>query len=106
MKAHEAARCAGEQGKYTEYSTKVFDNQRNLDVEGLKQHAKDLGLDTAAFDSCLDTGKTAEVVKQSVRKGNGLGVSGTPAFFVNGIMISGAQPFESFQEVIDAELAR
>jgi len=106
MKAHEAARCAGEQGKYAEYNAKVFDNQQNLGVEGLKGYAKDLGLDTAAFDSCLDTGKTAESVKKSVQKGSGVGVSGTPAFFVNGIMISGAQPFESFQDIIQAELAR
>ena len=106
MKAHEAARCAGEQGKYPEYSAKVFENQQNLGVEGLKQYAKDLELDTDAFDSCLDTGKTAESVKKSVQKGSGVGVSGTPAFFVNGIMISGAQPFESFVETIDAELAR
>jgi len=106
MKAHEAARCAGEQGKYVEYSAKVFGNQQNLGVEGLKQDAKDLGLDMDAFDSCLDTGKTAESVKQSVQKGSDAGVSGTPAFFINGIMISGAQPFEAFQEVIDAELAR
>jgi len=106
MKAHEAARCAGEQGKYAEYSAKVFDNQQNLGVEGLKQYAKDLELDTDAFDSCLDTGKTAESVKLSVQKGGGVGVSGTPAFFVNGIMISGAQPFESFKEVMDSELAR
>ena len=106
MKAHEAARCAGEQGKYAEYSAKVFDNQQNLGVEGLKQYAKDLGLDTDAFDSCLDTGKTAESVKQSVQKGSGVGVSGTPAFFINGIMISGAQPFETFQEIVESELAR
>lgn len=106
MKAHEAARCAGEQGKYAEYSAKVFDNQQNLGIEGLKQYAKDIGLDTNAFDSCLDTGKNAESVKQSAQKGNGVGVSGTPAFFVNGIMISGAQPFESFQEIIQAELSK
>ena len=73
MKAHEAARCAGEQGKYAEYSTKVFDNQQKLGLEGLKQYAKDLGLDTDAFDSCLDTGKTAESVKQSVAKGKRCG---------------------------------
>jgi len=106
MKAHEAARCAGEQGKYAEYSAKLFDNQQNLGVDGLKRYAKDLGLDTSAFDSCLDTGKTAESVKQSVQKGNGVGVSGTPAFFVNGVMISGAQPFDSFKEIIQTELAR
>jgi protein-disulfide isomerase len=106
MKAHEAARCAGEQGKYAEYSVKLFENQRNLGVEGLKQYAKDLDLDSNAFDACLEEGKTAASVKQSVAKGSSAGVSGTPAFFVNGILISGAQPYEKFQEVLDAELAR
>jgi protein-disulfide isomerase len=106
MKAHEAARCAGEQGKYADYNRKLFENQARLGVEDLKQYAKDLGLDAQAFDSCLDTGKSAAAVQQSIQKGSGAGVSGTPAFFVNGILISGAQPFESFQETIRAELER
>ncbi len=106
MKAHEAARCAGKQGKYAEYSDKVFENQQNLGVEGLKQYAEDLGLESEAFDACLDEGKTSASVHQSVEKGKSVGVSGTPAFFVNGIMISGAQPFEKFEAVIKSELAR
>jgi protein-disulfide isomerase len=106
MKAHEAARCAGEQGKYADYNRKLFENQARLSVEDLKKYAKDLGLDTQAFDSCLDTGKSAAAVHQSIQKGSGAGVSGTPAFFINGILISGAQPFESFQETIRAELER
>ena len=106
QKAHEAARCAGEQGKYAEYSAKIFENQQKIGVEDLKQYAKDLGLEAETFDSCLDTDKTAESVKQSLQKGSKAGVSGTPAFFVNGVMISGAQPFEAFKEVVDAELAR
>jgi protein-disulfide isomerase len=106
QKAHEAARCAGEQGKYAEYSAKLFENQQKLGVEDLKQHAKDIGLEAEAFDTCLDTGKTAERVKQSFQKGSGVGVTGTPAFFINGIMISGAQPYEKFQEVLETELAR
>lgn len=106
MKASEAARCAGEQGKYSEYNKTLFANQSNLGIEALKKYAKDLGLDVNAFDSCLDSGKTSDAVKQSVAKGNSVGVSGTPAFFVNGIMISGAQPFEAFQEIIDSELSK
>ena len=106
MKAAEAARCAGEQGKYAEYGKKLFENQANLGVEDLKKYAEELGLDKQAFDSCLDSGKFAEKVHESIQKGNLAGVSGTPAFFINGIMITGAQPFESFQEVIDSELTR
>jgi protein-disulfide isomerase len=106
MKAHEAARCAGEQAQYDAYSKKLFENQKALAVEELKKYAADLGLDTEAFDSCLDNGKSAAKVQKSVEKGNLSGVSGTPAFFVNGIMISGAQPFEKFQEVVEAELSR
>ena len=106
MKASEAARCAGEQGKYFEYNKKLFENQANLDVEALKKYAKELELDVTAFDSCLDSGKTSASVEQSVAKGAAAGVSGTPAFFINGIMISGAQPAEAFQEVIDSELSK
>jgi protein-disulfide isomerase len=106
MKAHEAARCAGAQGKYAEYSEKLFENQANLRVEALKKHAKDLGLDAEAFDSCLESGKVAAAVNQSIAQGKEAGVSGTPAFFVNGIMLSGAQPFEAFQELVESELAR
>ena len=106
LKAHEAARCAGEQGKYPEYSKKLFENQKALGVEDLKKYAEDLGLDTQAFTSCLDSGKSTANVQASVEKGSNAGVTGTPAFFVNGIMISGARPFEMFQEVIEGELAR
>lgn len=106
MKAHEAARCAGEQGQYAAYKQKIFDNQAKLGVEELKEYAKEIGLDTESFDSCLETGKSAAAVQQSIQKGSGAGVSGTPAFFVNGIMISGAQPLKSFQEIIDAELGK
>ena len=104
--AHEAARCAGEQGKYFEYGAQLFENQQKHGVEDLKKYAKDLGLDMKAFDTCLDAGKSAAEVQQSAEKGSRLGVSGTPAFFINGIMISGAQPFESFKEILDTELAR
>jgi protein-disulfide isomerase len=106
MKAHEAARCAGEQGKYAEYGKKLFENQKKLGVEDLKKYAEDLELDAEAFASCLESGKASASTQQSVEKGRHYGVTGTPAFFINGIMISGAQPFKAFKEIIEGELAR
>ena len=104
-KAAEAAHCAGEQGKYWEMHAKLFANQRALDVKSLKGYAKDLKLDQAKFDQCLDSGVKAALVEEGKKAGNEAGITGTPAFFVNGILISGAQPFDAFKEVIDAELA-
>lgn len=106
FKAHEAAYCAGDQGKYWEMSKKLFGNQREIQVEDLRKYAGDLKLDTKKFNDCLDAGKHADRVRQNQQQGQDVGVSGTPAFFVNGRMISGAQPFEKFKEVIDAELAK
>lgn len=105
-KAAEAAHCAGEQDKYWEMHAKLFANQRALDVASLKGYAKDLKLDQARFDKCLDSGAMAAKVEEGKKAGNELGISGTPAFFVNGILISGAQPFDAFKEIIDAELAQ
>ncbi len=105
-KAHAAARCAGEQGKYAEYGKKLFANQKKLEVENLKKYAEELELDVEAFRSCLASDKVSASVQQSFEKGNRSGVSGTPAFFINGIMISGAQPLEAFKEIIESELAR
>ncbi|HQC50635.1 MAG: Disulfide bond formation protein D precursor [bacterium ADurb.Bin270] len=105
-KAHEAARCAGDQGKYYDYNQKVFDNQNSLEIPALKKYAKDLKLDSKKFDQCLDGGKYASLVDEGIRKGVDAGVTGTPAFFINGIMLSGAQPAQSFIEVIEGELNR
>jgi protein-disulfide isomerase len=70
----------------------------------LKQHAADLGLDVAKFDSCVDSHKYKAKVEADQQAGDEVGVNGTPAFFINGRMISGAQPFEAFKHVIDEEL--
>jgi protein-disulfide isomerase len=105
-KAAEAAHCAGDQDKYWEMHAKLFANQRALDVASLKGYAKDLKLDAAKFDKCLDSGSKAALVEEGRKAGSEAGVNGTPAFFVNGVLISGAQPFDAFKEVIDAELAQ
>jgi protein-disulfide isomerase len=104
QKAAEAAECAGEQGKYYEYHDKLFDTQA-LDLVSLKQHAADLGLDTTAFNSCLDNGDMASEVQKDFSDGQAAGVSGTPTFFINGKKLVGAQPFSAFKPLIDAELA-
>jgi len=103
-KAAEAAGCASDQGKFWEYHDKLFSSQSALDVASLKSYASQLGLDTATFDQCLDSSKYAQEVQKDLQDGTSYGVDGTPAFFVNGLLVVGAQPFASFQEVIDAAL--
>lgn len=104
-KASEAANCSNEQGKYWEYNSKLWENQGDLEPEKLKEYAKALGLNEKKFVSCLDSGKYAEEIDKDIADGSKAGVSGTPAYFINGIFVSGAQPFDKFQEIIDEELA-
>lgn len=106
QKAAEAAECAGEQGSYYEMHDKLFGDGVAGGVETFKQYAADLGLDTAAFDECLDTGAMAAETAKDMQDGANAGVRGTPAFLINGQLISGAQPFEAFKQIIDAELAK
>jgi protein-disulfide isomerase len=104
QKAAEASRCAAEQGKYWEYHDRMFTNQATLAPDNLKKFAADLQLNTTQFDSCLDSSKYAQAIAKDVAEGNRAGVSGTPAFFVNGRFLSGAQPFTAFQEAIEDAL--
>ncbi len=105
QKASEAAECAGDQGAYWDMHDRLFENSQKLSVEDLKEHAKALGLDSAEFDDCLDSGKYEDEVKKDLADGAAAGVTGTPAFFVNGKKISGAQPYSAFEAAIEAELA-
>jgi protein-disulfide isomerase len=104
-KASEAAHCADDQGKYWEMHDKLFGVEGKLEVDSLKQYARDLTLDGDRFDKCLDSGEKAKVVSEHHKAGEEAGVGGTPAFFVNGRLLSGAQPLEEFKKVVDAELA-
>lgn len=108
--AAEAAECAGEQGKFWEYHDKIFDNSQSdgtgLYKDDLKQYAAELGLDAAAFNTCIDSGKYTQEVNDDFNDGSAAGVDGTPTFFINGTKIVGAQPFSNFQQIIDAELNR
>jgi len=105
-KAAEAAHCAGDQGKYWELHDRLFTNQQQLQVPELKAHAKAVGLDQAAFDQCLDSGKHAAIVKEDLELGTEMGVQSTPTLYINGRQVTGAQPIGVFEAIIDEELAR
>ena len=104
QKAAEAAECADEQGKFWEYHNTIYDNQNTLDINNLKQYAANLNLDTSKFESCLDSGKMTSEVQKDLKDGQSYGVEGTPAFFINGIPLSGAQPYQVFEQVIESQL--
>jgi protein-disulfide isomerase/Zn-finger nucleic acid-binding protein len=103
-KAAEAAHCAADQGKYWEMHDKLFANAQKLEVSDLKAHAREVGLDGGKFDQCLDSSEKAKVVESHKKAGEEVGVSGTPAFFINGRLLTGAQPLDAFKAVIDDEL--
>ena len=108
QKAAEAAECAGEVGgdeAYFKMHDKLFGEGVEGGVATFKTYAKAIGLDQKKFDSCLDSGKMAPEVAKDQADGASYGVQGTPAFFVNGKLISGAQPYTVFKTAIDAELA-
>ena len=106
IKAHEAARCANEQGEFWPYHDKLFAGPSTSSPELFKGLAKEVGLDAVAFETCLGSGKYQAAIKQDIEEGTRIGVSGTPAFFINGRLVSGAQSLETFARVIDDELAR
>ena len=104
--AAQAAHCAQEQGKFWEYHDRLFANQQALEPDSLKTHAAAVGLDAAAFSACLDTAKYADLVQAQMGVGTSLGVSSTPTVFINGRLVSGAQPYAVFTKIIDEELER
>lgn len=104
-----AAECARDQKgdeMYYEYHDKMYDNQSALSVESLKKWAGELGLNQSEFDDCLDSEKFGDEIDKDFADGQSYGVTGTPAFFINGRKISGAQPFSVFKTIIDEELAK
>jgi len=100
-----AAFCAGEQGKFWEYHALVFEAPDGLEADGLAKYAAALGLDGESFEACLGSDAATAAVQEDMQAGSSAGVTGTPAFFINGIPLKGAQPVSEFQRIIDAELA-
>jgi len=107
QKAAEASLCAHDQGKFWELHDFMFENQQKLAVEDLKTAAASIdGLDTAAFAQCLESDKYAAEVAEDFDAGQGIGVGGTPTFFVNGRLLPGIPSFEDFVAVIEEELGQ
>jgi len=105
--AAEAAECANEQGKFWEMHDLLFGKQEewsDIGVPKFKEYAKGIGLDTDKFNNCLDSSKYKDEISKDEQDGIAAGVRGTPAFFINGIPLSGAQPFTAFDALIQKEL--
>ncbi len=115
FKAAEAARCAGDQGKYWEMHDRLFTNQNQLAEAMLPVHAEAIGLDAAAFRKCLETAVHAGQVRKDMADGQAAGVTGTPAFFIgtpspDGTSVKvlrvlrGANPYAAFKQALDTLL--
>lgn len=103
--AAEAANCAGEQGRYWDYHTRLFAGSAAFSRSLFDKYAADLKLDAAKFKSCMDEHRTEKEVRADADYAAQVGIRSTPTFFINGVAIIGAQPFEVFKQVIDLELA-
>lgn len=99
-----AAECAAEQGKFWEYHNLLFENAQARGRDAYVAFAQELGLDTAAYSTCLDDPAMLEEVRLDFIDGQSLDITGTPHFIVNNRKVSGAQPFDVFQAIINAEL--
>lgn len=115
MKAHEAARCSGEQGKFWDMHQRLFSPAGSHDPARLKTLASEVGLDRGRFDSCLDSGRMQAPVRASVDRATQLGADGTPQMYL-GVAdakgsfriirsIRGAVPYPQFKQVIDGLLS-
>jgi protein-disulfide isomerase len=103
--AAEAARCAGDEGKYWHFHDKLYASSPKIATADLNSYAKEVGLNQELFEKCLSGGKYKASVQKDLNDGTVLGLTGTPGFFVNGREIIGTQPFEAFAALIDEELA-
>lgn len=103
--AAQAAECADEQGGFWPFHDLLFSGEfSDWNTETYRAYAAEAGLDPDALIACIESGQMAAEVEADARYAAGLGVTGTPTFFINGVPLVGAQPLQAFQQVIDAEL--
>jgi protein-disulfide isomerase len=103
--AAEAANCAGEQAAYWPFHNALFSGKYNLGSDAYTRYAEELGLNVAQFSQCVSERRYKDEVDDDFKYATSVGVNSTPIFFINGLAIVGAQPYEVFQQVIDKELA-
>jgi len=106
MDASVAAEAARNQGKFWEYHDKLFANQKQLEPDDLRRYAQELGMDLARFERDRQDPALKVKVQEDMAEATALGVRSTPTFFINGRLVSGAMPFETFSTIIDEELAK
>jgi protein-disulfide isomerase len=106
MPAAIAAACAGEQGKFWPIEEKIFENQRALEDADLEKYAKDVGVDFSKWKKCVTDGAPKEMINKDIADAMRLGARGTPAFYINGRFLSGAQPFPAFDQIVSEELKK
>jgi protein-disulfide isomerase len=104
--AHAAAEAAHQQGKFWEMHDLIFSDQAAMSPEKYVEYAQQLNLDVARFQRDVASAEVKSRVEADTQEAARLGVTGTPAFFVNGRFLSGAQPFPAFKELIDQELGK
>jgi protein-disulfide isomerase len=104
--AGEAALCAQDQGKYWEFHDWLFQNQRTMNRDSMVAQAGELGMDGSLFDACIAEGTYRARVDADMKEARGFGITGTPGFMINGRVLTGAQPYEAFETIIDEELTR
>ena len=102
--AHKAALAAAEAGKFWDMHRLLYDRQEHLELEGLRENARVLGLDLDRFDAYLASDEGLHAIQADRALAKRLGLPGVPAFFINGRLVAGVQPFEAFQQVIDEEI--
>jgi protein-disulfide isomerase len=105
--ASEASMCVNDQGvdKFWKFHDAAFKNQDKLDKASLEKYAKESGADVKKFNECLEAKKYASFVQKDLEYGEKIGVKSTPTFFINGQIVSGAVPIETFSDIIDEELS-
>lgn len=101
-----AASCANQQGKFWDYHNLLFSNPEARDITARVAFAGELGMDVAAFETCINDPAQLDEVRLDLLDGQALGITGTPAFYINGRFLSGAQPYDTFKLLIDTELAK
>jgi protein-disulfide isomerase len=104
--AAEASACAADQGLFWEYHDRIFANPRASGDEDLREHAREIGADGALFEACVENREHAAAVEADAAVAAELGVTGTPAFVVNGILLFGLQSEETLDRLIREELER
>lgn len=106
LNAAKASECAYRQGKFWEMHDIMFDKSPKLSLVDLRGYAEKIGLDVSKFDGCMSSSAVLDDIARDAASATEAGVKGTPAFFVNGRFISGAQKYEVFQQIIEQELAK